>query len=172
MLYVRYSKRSCINLKSFYCPYGTDNTTQPPGRMDKTNLSQDGIGRSLLKPFYRPFSRLMTRQVSDGAFARGAQACWKRGSCVAVLPWSASYRENLAQPCRDHSDKRFLSWQPGGSLEELDAGPNLRSYKMTCGLFLGQSVRGAGKGSSCDCWRKHSRDAEHFARLRRRKSSR
>jgi hypothetical protein len=144
---------------------------QPPGRMDKTNLSQDGIGRSLLELFYRPFSGLMTRQVSDRAFALGAQACSKKGSCVAVLPWSAPYAENLAQPCRGHSDKCFLSWQPGGSPEELDAGPNLRSYKMTFGPFLGQSVRDAGKGSPCDYWRKRSRKSKHFMPPWRRRSS-
>ena len=59
--------------------------------MVKTNFSQNGIGRSLLEPFYIPFSRLMKRQISDGAFALGARLAGREGVvssfCPDPLPW-------------------------------------------------------------------------------------
>jgi hypothetical protein len=138
--------------------------------MVKTN-TQDGIDRSFAEPFYLPFSRLMKRQISDGAFALGARLAGREGVVSPFCPWSAPYSGNLTQPCPGHADKRSCrdSWlvRP----EELDAGPNLRSYKMTFGRLLDQSVRGAGKGSPCDYRRNRSRDVEHFTRRWRRKSS-
>jgi hypothetical protein len=58
--------------------------------MVKTNFTQDGIGRSLSEPFYLPFSRLMKRQISDGAFALGARLAGREGVvspfCAGPLP--------------------------------------------------------------------------------------
>jgi hypothetical protein len=133
--------------------------------MVKTNFIQDGLGRSPPEPV--TFSRLKRRQVSDGAFALGARLAVVPSFCPGPLPCSG----NLAQPCRGHVDKRSCRGSWHARPEKLDAGPNLQSYQIIFVRLLGQSVRGVGKGSPCDCWRKHSRDAEHFARPWRRKSS-
>ena len=63
--------------------------------MVKTNFSQDGIGRSLLEPFYLPFSRLMKRQVSDGAFALGARLAGREGVVSPFCPGPLPIRETL-----------------------------------------------------------------------------
>jgi hypothetical protein len=47
--------------------------------MTKTNFTHGGIGRSLSEPFYPPFSRLMKRQITDGAFAPGGSFSRREG---------------------------------------------------------------------------------------------
>ena len=139
--------------------------------MVKTNFTQDGIGRSLSEPLYLPFSRLKKRQVSDGAFALGARLAGREGVvspfCSDPLPCSG----NLAQPCCGHADKRSCRGSWLARPEELDAGPNIRSYQTISDSLLDRSVRGSAKGSPCGYWRNRSRDAEHFTRPWRRKSS-
>jgi hypothetical protein len=132
--------------------------------MDKTNLSQDGIGRSLLEPFYLPFSRLMKRQVSDGAFALGTKLAGREGVvspfCAGLLPM----RKTLL-----NLSVATLINAPVVAAGRLAQKSLTRG--LTFGRFLSQSVRDAGKGSPCGYWRNRSRDAEHFTRPRRRKSS-
>jgi hypothetical protein len=64
--------------------------------MVKTNFSQNGIGRSLLEPFYLPFSRLKKRQVSDGAFAVGARLAGREGVVSSFCPGPLPCSGNLA----------------------------------------------------------------------------
>jgi hypothetical protein len=104
--------------------------------MVKTSFTQDGIGCSLPEPFYLPFSRLKKRQVSVGAFTLGARLAGREGAVSPFCPRPLSCSGNLAQPCPGHVDKRSCrdSWL--ARPEELDAGPNLRSYRMVSGPLL------------------------------------
>jgi hypothetical protein len=135
--------------------------------MVKTNFTQDGLGSSVPEPV--PFSRLKKRQVSDGASGLGVRLGGREGVvppfCLGSLPCSGS----LAQPCRGHVDKRSCRGNWHACPEKLDPGPKLQSYQMISDRLLDRSVGGSAKGSPCG---KRSRDAQHFAAPRRRKSSR
>jgi hypothetical protein len=159
-------------VKIVLCTHGTYNTSATPRRMVKTNITQDGIGRSLSEPFCLPFSRLMKWQMSDGAFAVGARLTGREAVvspfCLGPLPVRETLLLNLAVATLINVPVVAAGWLAGKSLRRV---PNLRRCKMTFGRLLDQSVRGAAKGSPCDYRRNRSRDAEHFTRRWRRKSS-
>jgi hypothetical protein len=139
--------------------------------MVKTNFTQDGIGRSLSEPLYLPFSRLKKRQVSHGAVALRARLAGREGVVSPFFPDPLPCSGNLAQACCGHVDKRSCRGSWLARPEELDTGPNIRSYQIISDCLLDWSVRSSAKGSPCGYGRNRSRDAEHFTRPRRRKSS-
>ena len=142
--------------------------------MDKTNLSQDGIGRSLLEPSYLPFSGLMKRQVSDGAFALGARLAGREGVVSSFCPGPLPMRKtllNLAVATLINAPVVAAGWLAQKSLVRGLTFGRLLGCSMTLEALMPQSVRDVGKGSPCDYWRNRSRDAEHFTRPRRKKSS-
>jgi hypothetical protein len=142
--------------------------------MDKTNLSQDGIRRGLLEPSYLPFSRLMKLQASDGAFALGARLAGREAVvspfCHGPLPMRKTLL-NLPVATLINAPVVAVGWLAQKSLTLGLTFGRLLGCSMTLEALMPQSVRDAGKGSPCDYWRNRSRDAEHFTRLRRRKSS-
>jgi hypothetical protein len=142
--------------------------------MDKTNLSQDGIGRSLLGPSYLPLSQLMKRQVSDGAFALGARLAGREGVGSPFCPGTLPMRKtllNLAVATLINAPVVAAGWLAQKSLVRGLTFGRLLGCSITLEALMPQSVRDVGKGSPCGYWRNSSRDAEHFTRPRRSKSS-